>query len=520
MKGEGGRSWSSSMSSLFSWETQQEFPAAHIPDESSKGSTTSEDDSESDGKGEACLDDRDSDSSSSSDDESSSSSESDSGEASDDEGTQQGGSDNEGEGLDSEAEGSDAGGGSCPSESDHKESSPKASSPAKKAWEVNLNASQMLSLLDLVSKDYEEEWKAKQCWVVCLLDTNFSKWQNQKISEGHLQWDECDKKTYDHADPCKEAKCSHLLGLPLDYMTSHSVFKPKKTSEYDLCCFYQVGLSGDLPQFPLSHLPATCKQVSSFLLKARALGQPNLIIAHSQDMATTVCLLQELHIRNSLHHLPMETKAGAGSKSTRKLSFCPFCQYSGSNDQSYMNHIICGHYNANYGCSKCLNKVFMTGQPLPKHMKTCNGLPKKAMDKATAEDISGKKKSKSKDLPADLQPPSQSSQGGSQVNLHCSQCTKEKATATLQESDSHKKKKCSFSHKHCSKSSKDKDKPSECCTTKSSGTSKDKCDETSKEKSSDCHEVKSGRTSKDKPTKKSKDKSGECCRKGKPGNKM
>ena len=195
-------------------------------------------------------------------------------------------------------------------------------------------------------------------------------------------------------------------------MTSHGIFKPKKTSEYDLCHFYQVWLSGDLPEFPLPHAPVTRKQVSSFLPKARALGQPNLIIAHSQDTATTVCLLQELHIKDSLHRLSMETKVEVSSKSTRKLSFCPFCQYSGSNDQSYMNHIICGHYNANYGCGKCLNEVFITGQPLHKH-KTCKGLPKEAADKATTEDTTSgrKKKSKSKDLPADLQPPSQSSQG-------------------------------------------------------------------------------------------------------------
>ena len=75
-KGEGGRSWSSSTSSLFSRGTQPESPAVSIPDEGSNGSSASEDDSESNGKDEAGSDDRDSDSSGSSDDECSSSSES------------------------------------------------------------------------------------------------------------------------------------------------------------------------------------------------------------------------------------------------------------------------------------------------------------------------------------------------------------------------------------------------------------------------------------------------------------
>ena len=197
-------------------------------------------------------------------------------------------------------------------------------------------------------------------------------------------------------------------------MSKHRVFKPKKTSEYDLCHFYQVGLSGDLPEFPSPHAPATRKQMSSFLLKARVMGWPNLIVTHSQDVGTAVCLLQELHINDSLHCLPMETKVEVGSKSTRKLSFYPFCQYSGSSNQSYMNHIIFGHYNTNYRSSKCLNEMFITGQPLCKHMMTYEGRPKEATDKATAEDTDGtisgkKKKSKSKELPPDLQPPSQSS---------------------------------------------------------------------------------------------------------------
>ena len=161
--------------------------------------------------------------------------------------------------------------------------------------------------------------------------------------------------TCDHADPCKEAKSPDQLGPPLDYMTSCGIFKPKKASEYDLCCFYQVRLSGDLLEFPLPHIPATHEQVSSLLLKARALGWPNLIMVHSQDVVTAVCLLQELHIKDSLCCLPMENKAEADGKPIWKLSFCPFCQYSRSNDPSYMNHIICRHYNTNYGCGKCLD---------------------------------------------------------------------------------------------------------------------------------------------------------------------
>ena len=249
MKGEGGRSWSSSASSLFSQGTQPESPTASMPDEGSDGSSASEDDSESNGKSKVGSNDRESDSGGSSDDESSSSSESGSGEASDDEGTQQGGSDSEGEGSDSEVEGSDTGGGNSPSKSNHAESPPKVSPPAKKALEVNLNTSQTLSLPDLDSKDSKEEWKAKWCQDACLLDAILASGGTKRLVRATCNGMSM-TKTYDHADPCKEAKCPDQLGPPLDYMTSCGVFKPKKASEYDLCHFYQVGSLGTYQSFP------------------------------------------------------------------------------------------------------------------------------------------------------------------------------------------------------------------------------------------------------------------------------
>ena len=74
-----------------------------------------------------------------------------------------------------------------------------------------------------------------------------------------------------------------------------------------------------------------------------------------------VCLLQEMHTKDSLRHLLMEPKVDAGRKAIKRLSFCLLCMYSSSNNISYMNHIMCRHYHANYGCGQCLNEVFTTG---------------------------------------------------------------------------------------------------------------------------------------------------------------
>ena len=119
--------------------------------------------------------------------------------------------------------------------------------------------------------------------------------------------------------------------------------------------------------------------MSKFLLKAGALGHPNLVVAFMQDSVTAICLLQELHIKDNLRHLPMGPKADTGGKAIRKLSFSPVCLYSSSNDILYMNHIVYSHYHANYRCGQCLNKVLTTGQ-LKAHLEVCVGLPKEAED--------------------------------------------------------------------------------------------------------------------------------------------
>ena len=97
-------------------------------------------------------------------------------------------------------------------------------------------------------------------------------------------------------------------------------------------------------------------------------------MALCQDAVTAVSLLKKLHASTSLWHLKMETPAEAAGKLMWKLSFCPFCQYCSSNDPSYLNHIICAHYEASFGCGRCLGKVNSTGQALSKHMQSRKGL--------------------------------------------------------------------------------------------------------------------------------------------------
>ena len=82
-------------------------------------------------------------------------------------------------------------------------------------------------------------------------------------------------------------------------------------------------------------------------------------------------MLRELHTTACLQRLQVNLR----SKSV-KLLFCPFCAYvgGGGNDLLYLNHIIIVHYNASYGCGKCLKQAFISSSALHNHKQVCLGL--------------------------------------------------------------------------------------------------------------------------------------------------
>ena len=144
------------------------------------------------------------------------------------------------------------------------------------------------------------------------------------------------------------------VGPPLDYMVECKVFDSIRLDLYNLCHFYSLGMTGDPPEFPTLQEPVTHSQVRDLLKSAQSIGHPYMILVHSADSVTTVSMLQELHMATYLRCLQVDLQ----DKSV-KMSFCPFCTYAGMNDLSYLSHIIIAHYNASYGCRKCLKQAFM-----------------------------------------------------------------------------------------------------------------------------------------------------------------
>ena len=207
----------------------------------------------------------------------------------------------------------------------------------------------------------------------CQLDTNFDAWQRKKIAKGIAGWAMRDTMICDLPEH-RKAQPNHpdLVGPPLDYMGECQVFDSIQSDIYDLCRFYILGMTGDPPEFPAPQEPATRGQIRDLLKLARAIGWPYLILAHSANSVTAVSMLRELHTAACLRCLQVDLQ----DKSV-KLSFCPFCAYAGGNNLSYLNHMIIAHYNARYGCGKCLKQAFVSSLALHGHKKVCLGLTSK-----------------------------------------------------------------------------------------------------------------------------------------------
>ena len=120
---------------------------------------------------------------------------------------------------------------------------------------------------DAKDKDPEEEWKCQHHKDGWLLDKNFSMWHTCMIGEGCADWEKCNTMTCGHRDPCKELRHPDPTSPPLDCMKHHGVFKAKKSNEYDLCHFYCIEFSRNLPTFPSPNEPATHEMLEDFLLK-------------------------------------------------------------------------------------------------------------------------------------------------------------------------------------------------------------------------------------------------------------
>ena len=129
-----------------------------------------------------------------------------------------------------------------------------------------------------------------------LLDTRFDAWHHNKIAKGVAGWVTrdtmiCDlpehrKMQPNHPDP---------MG-PHGYMRECQVFHCIQSDIYDLCRFYTLGMTGDLPEFPTPQEPVIHGQVRD-LLKVSPFHQPTLPDPSTQHQLS----YGHLHVEGTTH---------------------------------------------------------------------------------------------------------------------------------------------------------------------------------------------------------------------------
>ena len=190
--------------------------------------------------------------------------------------------------------------------------SPKEDSPLKDSSESSSSEG------ELPTDEALRDGTRQKVW---LLDTHFDAWHRDKIVNGVTGWATRDTMICDLPEHGKmQSNHPNPMGLPLDYVGECWVFDSIWSNIYDLCCFYALGMTGDLPEFPTPHELATCGQVRDLLKLACSTGQPYLILAHSVDSVMAVSMSWELHMATCLRCLQVDLR----DKSI-KLLFCPFC---------------------------------------------------------------------------------------------------------------------------------------------------------------------------------------------------
>ena len=231
-----------------------------------------------------------------------------------------------------------------------------------------------IPLLDISASDNNETHKCKARELACRSDTAFAAWKEKQISDGIKGIEERDQMVNDYTDGKRKPKNPDPLGPPISYMEERGVFQPlaSTTNTLGLCHFYHMDPNTPMPTG--SESPATAEHVKKLLLLASTKQRRYVIVVFRGGTVTPLGLLQELHTQSVLIRIPISLAGEAKDGHGACVSCCPFCTYTVQNDLAYLNHIVCTHYNASFGCGACLSAITSSSQQMKNHIKECSGL--------------------------------------------------------------------------------------------------------------------------------------------------
>ena len=192
--------------------------------------------------------------------------------------------------------------------------SPKEDSPLKASSE---SSSEQEPPTDEALRD-EARQKAQ------LLDTRFDAWHHKKIAKGIVGWATRDTMICDlHENGKMQPNHPDPVGPPLDYMGECQVFDGIWSDIYDLCRFYTLGMTGDLPEFPTPQEPVTHRQIRDLLVSSlHWLTLPDPSTQHQLGDS-------RLYAEGTAHHCMLTTPPGRSPRQVGKAIVLPLLHLCG-----------------------------------------------------------------------------------------------------------------------------------------------------------------------------------------------
>ena len=153
---------------------------------------------------------------------------------------------------------------------------------------------------------------------------------------------------------------SFLYGIVWGVQTlgQHSI--PK-----DLCWFYWTNPEKSNVITGLKSA-ASIHSIKHLLDLAKELGHPLTTMVFEGGIVTPLGLLQELHLHLTLLHIPIHMPEEVKMGENNRIPCCPICAYVIKNNNTFLNHIIIGHYWSSFSCGNCLEFVASSGQQMNK----------------------------------------------------------------------------------------------------------------------------------------------------------
>ena len=312
-----------------------------------------------------------------------------------------------------------------------------------------------IPLLDISASDDDETRKRKGRDYACRSDTAYATWKEKQTSDGIKGIEERDQMVNDYTDRKRRPKNPDPLGPPVSYMEDRGVFQPltSPTNTFGLCCFYRADPNAPMPSGPVS--PATAEHVKRLVLLASTKPWRYVLMVFRGGTVTALGLLQELHTRSTLVRIPIYQSGDAKDGHGAHVLCCPFCTYTIQNDPAYLNHIVCVHYDASFGCGCCLSAITPSVQKMKDHIKECSGLtplptasqesapgghsPKKSAPES--KHVSSKKKSSCSEKSQPAGQASQDSQASDRCVTRATGVSQETPAESTRHRPQHKKKK-------------------------------------------------------------------------------